>query len=641
MRKKILYIVFALLIGICYSSCADLDIPPVNIVTDKDIFTSENGINAYMANLYSRLPIEDFRYSSKYGFDYARVTGANSGLTGEALCRDQSSQCDIDYWTDGYRLLRTINFFIETLTLHEKYFTKDDVDHWLGEAYFARAFTYFSMAKRHGGIILVNKVLDYTTENDDFADYMIPRSSEEETWDQISKDFDQAISLMKETSVKGHANKYVAAAYKSRAMIFAASIANFNEVAFYDTERQIRLCGIPKERAADYYHQAYNAAVMCEGHYSLYMGDWRENDREAQYENFHNILQKPDNCESIYIKEFLYPILSHSWDALYGPLQQMVSGLAGGVNPSADLVEMYDGLPKNADGHLNFMDDNGHYIMYNSPMEPYKNAEPRLRATVIFPGDIYKGEEIEIWRGIYIAPIGNGIKKLLAETSTDKYSKVPSELVLRSTKMDNISHYTLSDGTKMAASGRSGSFDSAGYGTYTGFLLRKNMDASLPKNLTVTEHSESDWVDMRYAEVMLTRAEAAYELYLLGNRDKDYINDAYNMIQEIRKRAGADLMTSSSELTRDVIRREIRKELAFENKAYWNLVRWRIYDKEQPSKRRYKCAMPFFVAENKTWIFDYKYNESSKTFTFNPAWYYISIPSSEINKNPNIVQNPK
>ena len=30
-----------------------------------------------------------------------------------------------------------------------------------------------------------------------------------------------------------------------------------------------------------------------------------------------------------------------------------------------------------------------------------KNAEPRLRAYVIFPGDMFKGREIEIRAGIY------------------------------------------------------------------------------------------------------------------------------------------------------------------------------------------------------------------------------------------------
>ena len=39
--------------------------------------------------------------------------------------------------------------------------------------------------------------------------------------------------------------------------------------------------------------------------------------------------------------------------------------------------------------------------MYDSPMDYYKNAEPRLRAYVIFPGDVFKGKEIEIYAGVW------------------------------------------------------------------------------------------------------------------------------------------------------------------------------------------------------------------------------------------------
>lgn len=638
--KKVFIHISMFLLGLASISCVSLDVPPVNILTGEDIFTNESGIKAYLADIYYELPIEDFRYSSSKGFNVARVTGANSGLTGEAICRDQSSQCDVAWWTEGYHLLRKINTLINAIEENKDSYSEDQYRQWLGEAYFCRAFTYFSMVKRHGGVILVNDVLEYPNESGDITEYMLPRNSEEECWDQISSDFDNAISLLGEGSGRSRANKYVAAAYKARAMIFAASIANFNTVSHFDTERQIRLCGIPKERAADYYTQAYEAAKLCEGKYSLYMDEWKEGDKQAQYQNFHNVLQKSDNCESIYVKEFAYPINGHSWDNLYGPLQLMVGSLAGGVNPTADFVEMFDGLRKDAAGHLDFLDSKGNYILYDTPMDPYKDAEPRLRATVIFPSDIYKGESIEIWRGIYTAKVGNGIPKMIKATSTTKYHSDSNvkKLCTFSSKMDNTTYVTLPDGTKMAAGGRSGSWNSAGYGTYTGFLLRKNMDESLPADLVVAEHSESDWVDMRYAEVMLTRAEAAFELTELGAGN--YIADAYDLVQQIRRRAGADLLASEGELTRDVIRKEIRKELAFENKAYWNLVRWRIYDQEQASKRRYYCAMPFYVAENGKWFFDYKYNEASKTYTFKPSWYYIEIPSSEIDKNTNIIKNP-
>jgi hypothetical protein len=616
-----------------------MDIAPVGIVTNEDVFTSESGVTAYLSKVYNDAPFDDFLASpiSGYKREGSSSFGAWAGLTGEAMARSQDSQSALPWFTEGYKMLRDINAFIETLPQYASYFTPDKVDTWLGEAYFLRGFVYYTMAKRHGGVILVNEVLDYP--NEDISGFMLPRSSEEDTWDQVSADYDMAIKLLGETSPRGRANKSVAAAYKARAMIFAASVANFNEISHFDTERQIRLCGIPKERAVDYYKQAYTAAKMLDGKYQLYMGDWKEGDKQAQYENFLNIFQKTDNVEAIYVEEFQYPTRTHSWDCIFGPLQMRVESVVGGIQPTLDFVEMFDGMDKDSEGKITFMDEKKkYYILYDDPYDPFRNAEPRLRASVLFPGDEFKGEKIQVWRGIYIDPVGKGISKLYKDTSTSKYNNHAS--VVTASKQDAIESYTLPDGTQMPRAGASGSFTSGGYGTRTGFIFRKLLDVSLPKDLNIPKRSESDWIDMRYAEVLLTKAEAAFELKLLGDSDHNYVTEAYEVVQAIRHRAGADLLTDISQLDREVIRKEIRKELAFENKTYWDMVRWRIFHIEQPSKRRYFAAMPFYVAENGKWFIDRKYSESSTTYTFNAKWYYVEIPEEDIAKNPNIVKNP-
>lgn len=622
-------------------ACINLDIPPVNILTNEDVFTSESGVRAYMAKMYRDMPMEDFLCSPRNGWnctDGSSGFGSWSGITGEAVARSQDSQSHLDWFTEGYKAIRTINEFIETLPQYAENFTEEQVNTWLGEAYFLRAFAYHTLAMRYGGVIIVNEVLEYPNPDGDLGKYMLPRSSEEDTWNQVAADYDEAIRLLPESNQTGRVNKWAAWAYKSRSMLFAASIAKYNSVSHFDTERQIRLCGIPADRAAHYYKLAYEAAKMVEGHYSLYMGDWKEGDYQSQITNFHNILQNPDNCESILIRQFLYDVYVHSWDSLFAPLQQKVEGTVAGSSPTLDFIELFDGLDKK-DGKMRFLDDAGNYIMFDSPMDPWKNAEPRLRATVIFPGDEFRGETIEIWRGIYTGDVENGIKKFLAETSTSKYDKV-DELVM-APKEASVAPYTLKTGQVVMTGGASGSYTSTGYGTLTGFLLRKWMDMSLGTNLWIPGHSESDWVDMRYAEVMLIRAEAALELSSLGEAGS-YVSDAFEQINMIRKRAGASLLGSPDELTVQFIRDERFRELGFENKAYWDLIRWRTYDKEHDSKRRYFNAMPFIVSENGKWIYDRKYAETStNSYTFKPVWYYMSIPDSEIAKNTNLVQNPK
>ena len=64
--------------------------------------------------------------------------------------------------------------------------------------------------------------------------------------------------------------------------------------------------------------------------------------------------------------------------------------------PTLDFVEMFDGFPKNPDGTIKVFDANGKYLMYNKVTDLFANAEPRLRAYVILPGEAFKGEAIEI-----------------------------------------------------------------------------------------------------------------------------------------------------------------------------------------------------------------------------------------------------
>ncbi|WP_153799289.1 RagB/SusD family nutrient uptake outer membrane protein [Foetidibacter luteolus] len=109
--------------------------------------------------------------------------------------------------------------------------------------------------------------------------------------------------------------------------------------------------------------------------------------------------------------------------------------------------------------------------------------------------------------------------------------------------------------------------------TNTGYYLRKRLNDKITlgaDNWNNPGTSAQNYYYFRYAEVLLNYAEAQNEA--VGP-------DAtvYAAINEIRKRAELpDLATglSQSEM-RNAIRHERRVELAFEDKRYWDLVRWR------------------------------------------------------------------
>lgn len=636
--KKYTYIIFTVFL-ICATACTNLDVPPMNVIQDDDVFGTTEGIQSYMARIYSQMPIEDFRYSPSTGF-HSFFYGPPSAITGEALSRDQGSGTEsFAYWAAAYNLIRECNYFMETLPEYSGLYTETEVNNWLGEARFVRGVTYLALVKRYGGVPIVDKVLTGDESINDLAENVeelqIPRASEEAVWDFVATDFDYAFANLPQTNQLGRANKFAAAGFKSRAMLYAGSIAKYSDITL--NADGMMVVGIPATKATEYFKASYDAAVLLEGHYDLYMQSWSPNDPEAQFQNFVELFFNPSSQENIFVKQYQYPESVHAYDAMNLPRQLSgASSVASETNPTLNLVELYDGIPKNHDGTIQVLDQQGNYILFDETMDLFENSEPRLRATVIFPGDQLKGERVEIRRGIYSGPASGGIEKLLPEGSTSNY---PEAMVVSSSAPPQTP-YELPNGSVMNPAGASGVFTSreAG-GSVSGFSIRKYLDPDLPTSEVTQSISDQTWIELRYAEVLLNRAEAAYELYLAGD-GSNYLNDAFKIINKIRERAGATLLTGAGELNDiEIIRNERRKELAFENKIYWDLRRWRIYDEEQ-NQTVYRVLMPFYSAEAGKFFFDARLDERNFRYTFDTRWYYNQIPQGAISKNNNLVQNP-
>ena len=83
--------------------------------------------------------------------------------------------------------------------------------------------------------------------------------------------------------------------------------------------------------------------------------------------------------------------------------------------------------------------------------------------------------------------------------------------------------------------------------------------------------SDANFIVLRYADVLLMYAEA------LNENGYKADGDALNYLNDIRKRAGLEVYTagelSSQELFREVVWKERRFELAFENHRWFDLLR--------------------------------------------------------------------
>lgn len=643
-----------MIIGLSASitACTDLDIPPINLLGENDIFSSNEGVMSNMARIYSRLPIEDFKYYYPSGFNFNGTQYKQMAcLTGEAIGRDTQAADNegFSYWDAGFSQIRDINMLLAKLPVYGTNLPATQVTAYLAEARFARAYTYFALVKRYGGVPLIDDIIDYPASVDMEGTYLY-RSSEEAIWDFIASDLDYAIENLPENSpAKGRANKYVAAAFKSRAMLYAGSIAKYNTVTEVQDQdgQQIRICGIPSNRANGYFQAAYDAAklVIDSNKYALFKGLWKANDPVAQTNNFKHLFLNETN-ENIFVKYYDDTNATHDYDQSVQPNQTKSGGNDSEVNPTIDFIELFDGIAKDENGRFRNIDENGNYYLINHPLDAFANAEPRLRATVILPMDTYRNQVIEIRRGIWTGDASQGIPALANEGDVGNCNELSDPYLVLAAGLGANPTVNLKpgdpNGATMRAAGKNGPVSNWDFGNVGGIYLRKYLAES---GVTNGFNSTQSWIEIRYAEVLLNQAEAAMELHLAGAPATDnYRVVAYNNINLIRERAGANLLANDAELDNiEIVRKERRKELAFENKAYWDLKRWRVLYEEQ-NNRRFRILNTFYSTDAMKYFHSVKFQEPRAgyqyIYTFDTRYYYQPIPTSEINKNPNCKQNP-
>ena len=590
-------LVSALVMALSFYSCDYLDVPPINIIQDDAIFNSESGITSYMTTLYYDLPIEDFRYTQQ-GFN---VSGKGQGrlpnVSGEAMC---SSSDDISTIGDGtwwgcwdYGKIRRVNYFLKNFPAYKSNFQNTVLaDAWMGEAHFIRAYCYFAMVKRYGGVPILREPQEYVG---DIESLKVPRDTEKACYDFIAEDLDEAFRLLpdnEEILGKGRATKYAALALKSRAMLYAGSIARYGTVDLNG------LVGIDKALANDYFEVAYKAVKELEKskRFSLYR---KNSDKEK---NFAELFLAEDSPENIFCKYFQRNVNAHGWDVYFVPYQYRGNGFSSNMNPTLEFVEMFehkDGTPAN-------FAERAKNTYFDDPSELFQNMDARFGGSIIYPNAIFKGEPCSIQKGLIIE---DGSKK---ENATNYEEAV----------------YTANDGQVYHIVGKSGSGNYSG--NMTGFFMRKYLNENMPQSEVIENYSEQPWIEFRYAEALLNGAEAAVEM-------GQHLDDALLWINDIRSRADIKQL-SLSDLTVDKVRHERRIELAFENHTYWDLRRWRIADKEIETKQ-YTGLCPYFDINKQKYIFE-EVAANKYYYTFDVKMYYERIPDGEIAKNEKLKQNP-
>lgn len=635
-RKNILIIIVIFLVA--SMSCSDvMDLEPLDKVSSDLIFSSEDGIRAFLANLYYQEPMEEFNnpWSGPHS-GWGLWHGLLSDVMADNAAHSEFNESPVfrrtlyAYWNDGYKLNRDINLLLETIQT-STFLDDDKKNELISEAHFLRAFNYFTLAKWYGGVPIISSYQEYTA---DFESLKVPRSTEKETYDFILSECDEAIKYLP-SSRSGNdarrATKWAAYALKSRIALHAASVAKYWNKASLSGEAVSKgLVGMDPSLANGFYGQCIEAskAIMDGGKHGLF----RPNPASAEEaaENYMELFQDPNVAPEEAILTFGYTaafVDGHTMDLWCNPNQTADgSPFPGRVNPSLELVDLYESYTSpgqsvpvvtTTDGDIT--DYNGYnagktYLKFDKPYDIFKDKDARLWATVVLPGTEWKGTTINIQAG-FIKPDGTPV------IEADKAS----------IEVDGVTYHTFGADAWKSYSG----FDPQHVAemTRTGFSFKKFLSPTTVSGNGNTGASTNDWMEIRYAEVLLNYAEAVAESgYTEGNAQEI----ARNALNATRRRAGH---TVDIPLTLENVLRERRVELAFENKRWWDLIRRRDLH-EVFNNHLYTALCPVLdlrVSPPK-YIFIRKYITRGVSQTVSSQYYYMPIPGIGSN---DLIQNPQ
>ena len=451
-----------------------------------------------------------------------------------------------------------------------------------GEVLAMRGIVYYEKMKRYGGVPLIDVVLDPFGEIDE--KYLI-RAKEEEVYELVDADLAAAIELLTPNHTPtGRINKWVAQAYRARANLWAASIAKWSSVELDG------VVGIPAGRANELYGKAVTAAraVIDSERYELY------NNHADKSENYRYLFLDDSNSEIIFERLYDGITIAHEFSHMNYPTR-FSAGQGSHINPLLELLYAYEYI----DGSTT-QPEIGPDNLYADGRALWANKDPRLRGSVFLQGEPYGGDIIQTYDGLDPSPTPD-----------------PDNILQSSTVFYN----------GVVASGPDSRLSPQNFRTQSGFLLRKYI---IDEPLVERNTMKTSWKAIRLAEMYLIVAEGEFELQNLG--------PAATALNATRQRAGISLVDETT-ITRDILRNEIRVELAFEGFRYWDLRRWRLGESLLQRTEAMQGLRTILHYETGQYYF---LPLDAETFTRNYRFehYYNPITRARMENNVLLIENP-
>ncbi len=594
-------------LALCCSACSDFfNQVPDDRMTIDEVFQRRLESEQYLANVYNYIRDEsDQTLSQGTPFmglsDESDITYTNHNTYLMNLGNWNASSDYYNFWRHYYVGIRSATYFMENIGRNSEILAGEGgealIRKYSAEARALRAEFYACLLKQYGPVILLpeEQVIAPDAPMEEFS---FPRNSYDECVDFIVSEFDKAaqdLPLWYEDPLDyGRMNKAVCMALKARVLLYAASPLWNGNTDYANFRNKDGKALVNQTYDATKWKRAADAAkaVMDLNLFNLYK---RNNDKGEfdPYLSHQYVLLEAYNSEIIFARKT--NALGATWE--WRCIPRFAGGTSGnGVTQSqVDAYQMSNGevpiLGYNSDGTPVINEASGYvesgFSTTDTPFTEagvwnmYLNREPRFYASVTFTGSYVPN------KAAHSAKIG------------------------------------------LFFNGNTGKNNGANNFSRTGHLIRKNVHPN--SNQATSNRVARPLVLMRLAEIYLNYAEALNEADP-GNPD------ALKYTNLIRERAGIPALPdelTQSEL-RDRILLERRLELAFERHRWFDT-------------RRHKQAGQ--TDGGKFWGLDI---DAGTSFTdpsfykrvvfeervFTAKNYLFPIPQSEIEKDPQLVQNP-
>jgi hypothetical protein len=629
MKKIFLNISAIAILLLALAACKEnvLDKKAVDTFNEKPVFSDINLVNAYLGKCYDRMG-----GNTDNGILGAREDLLASG-TDQLLCihrpanyvmlKGTMSPDQLGYfvndglggfmrWNNLYRNIQDINWIFANLDAVPTTPQQDALKKQMkGEAYFIRAYDYTTLLMVYGGAVL--KDAPYKLA-DDFT--TAKRSTIKETLDFILKDIQSAITNLPASGIEqGRATQAAAGALKSRVLLFCASkLTNggwteqaANTLISFPAGSQAALLAQARDAAKDVMDGKYGAFSLV-GTTTEPPSTLTAADIQKYADNYAGIFNQKAAWNSETIWGIQFPLTGgnvNNANIWYGPNGYHNWGNNDPTEASVRRFEMADGTKFQWDkydpGNMDLRRSTAAELAADPKRNPYNGREPRFYACVLYDGAPWQPRP------------------------SDAAGLEPENKVQTGYYFHNEGDATT---WKNGLDTRQGLIE-AWNGQKTGYNIRKLLD---PTSAGQYFRNTNTWVEFRYAEILMNYAEACIEL---GGTDLQKGIDAMNLV---RRRAGLPgRVTTDQAASRQYVRDERNIEFFAEGHRFFDIRRWMIA--EQVIEPVFSMRVEHYDNGTTKWIYNKADKADDRMFT-DKKFYWVPLSRDEMNKAPQLVQNP-